>query len=275
MEFTDIFRRSLFKIGDTDITILSLIIFVIVIIITLLFAGLLRNLLLRKVFPKYNIAKGIARAYAKIINYLVLFIGIAIALSAAGLNLSIILAGSAGLFVGIGFGLQNIANNFISGVIILFEKQIKEGDFIRIDDMAGTVKAISARSTRIVTTSNTMIIIPNSKLIENYLINESFEKVIQLGITLNINYDTDFERIKPILLRLAGYDERILKEPEPIVVISNYTDNGQTITVWVSTDKQRFAGAIRSRFYTALAEEFKKEGLNLGDILQQELSFKR
>jgi small-conductance mechanosensitive channel len=104
-------------------------------------------MLLKKVFPGKEVNEGVARSIARIINYIILLIGFLIALNTAGINVSLLFAGGAAIMVGIGFGLQNIANNFISGLIILFERPIKEGDFIEVGGKMGTVISISARST--------------------------------------------------------------------------------------------------------------------------------
>jgi small-conductance mechanosensitive channel len=258
MNFLD---NPLFHIGGTEITLLEILIFILILLLTILLAKSLKKLLLKKIFPRYNINDGVGRSYIRILNYIIIIIGIFTGLSFAGVNVAVLFAGSAALLVGIGFGVQNIVNNFISGVILLFEKPIKEGDFVEIDGMFGTVKSISARSTRILTNSGIVIFIPNSKLVDNKIINRSYIENTEIEIPLVVSFNEDVEKVKTMLIEIANKQEFVLKEPEPSVSVSEFTDYGIRIKLFVWIKEQTKLFVVRNRINLAVLYEFRKEGI--------------
>jgi len=254
----EILDKELFHIGTTPITIVTLIIFILTLIITVGLAFLIRQLLLRTLLKKEKLNRGVAFAYTRIIYYIVLFTGFLIAIHTAGINISVIFAGGAALLVGIGFGIQNIANNFISGLILLIERPIKEGDFVEVDGMLGTVKEISARSTKIITNSNVTIIVPNSKFLETKVINHSFLTTSWVDISLNVPYHTDLNKVTSLLIEIASNHPLVLKEPLPSVSISEFTDSFIKLKVWVCTDQAKLYGIIRSDIMKEIVKQFVK-----------------
>jgi potassium efflux system protein len=254
----EILDKELFHIGTTPITIVTLIIFILTLIITVGLAFLIRQLLLRTLLKKEKLNRGVAFAYTRIIYYIVLFTGFLIAIHTAGINISVIFAGGAALLVGIGFGIQNIANNFISGLILLIERPIKEGDFVEVDGMLGTVKEISARSTKIITNSNVTIIVPNSKFLETKVINHSFLTTSWVDISLNVPYHTDLNKVTSLLIEIASNHPLVLKEPLPSVSISEFSDSFIKLKVWVCTDQAKLYGIIRSDIMKEIVKQFIK-----------------
>lgn len=257
----DILDKTLFHLGDYPITLFSIIVFIIIFLITLIIAFIAKKALSKKIFPKYGIEKGVARAYANIINYTIIVVGVLIALNFAGVQLSVLFAGSAALLVGIGFGVQNIVNNFISGVIILFEKSIKEGDFIEVNGVLGTVIGIGARSTKVRTGSGVVIIVPNSTFLQENVINRSYDPITMVDIPVVIAYNSDLEKVKSVLIRIANSNELILKEPLPSVSFSEFMDNGIKVKllVWIKEQPEIFA--VRSFANYHILKEFEKEGI--------------
>ena len=169
----DILEKPLIHIGGSAITLVTIITFVTILLIFILIRVVTKRILLKRVFPRHNVDKGAAKAYTSILSYFIIFSGILIALSVAGIPVLGIFTGGAALLIGIGFGIQNIVNNWVSGIIIHFERPIKEGDFIEVDGILGTVTAIAARSTRVTTVNGVTIIVPNSKILEQKVINRS------------------------------------------------------------------------------------------------------
>jgi len=267
----DLLQKTLFKIGDQGVTFLSLIVFALVFILVVIIARVTRRILIRRVFPKHEINEGIARSIARIVNYLILVIGLLVALNSAGINVSLLFAGGAAVMVGIGFGLQNIANNFISGLIILFERPIKEGDFIEVAGKMGTVTSISWRSTRIKTPAGIMIIVPNSFFIEKEVVNRSYVEKTQIDIPVTISRNEDFDKVKEILLRLAGENELVLKDCEPSVSFTEINELGIIMKLWVwITDQDKYA-AVRSQINYRILQEFRKEGIRF-PVQQREVT---
>jgi small-conductance mechanosensitive channel len=258
MEFLE---HPLFKLGDQMITPISVIVFAAVLLIVIIISRLIRRLLLKRIFPRNEISDGVARSITRIINYVILVIGFLIAIQSAGINVSLLFAGGAAIMVGIGFGLQNIANNFISGIIILFERPIKEGDFIEIDGKMGTVISISARSTKVKTNTGIMIIVPNSFFIEKEVINRSYIDKTQIEIPVTISHNEDFEKVKEILLKLGNENQYSLKDFPPSVSFSEINDLGILTKLWVWIIDQDMHAAIRSQINYRILQEFKKEGI--------------
>jgi small-conductance mechanosensitive channel len=257
----EILEHQLFKIGDQTITLVSVIVFVVVLLLVILISRLIRRILLKRIFPRNEINEGVARSIARIINYLILIVGFLIALNSAGINVSLLFAGGAAIMVGIGFGLQNITNNFISGIIILFERPIKEGDFIEIGGKLGTVISISARSTKVKTNAGIMIIVPNSFFIEKEVINRSYIDKTQIEIPVTISHNEDFEKVKEILLRLGNENPYSLNDFPPSVSFSEINELGILTKLWVWIKDQDMHSAIRAQINYRILQEFKKEGI--------------
>ena len=173
------------------------------------------------------------------------------------------MAGALG--VGIGFGLQNITDNFISGIIILFEKPIKVGDRIEVGEVQGDVISISFRATTVLTNDNISIIVPNSEFISSKVINWSHnDRNIRFRIPVGVSYNEDPEKIKKILLSVANINDHVLKNPGPVVLFDEYGDSSLnfSLAVWTAThsDKPRI---LKSELYFEIFKRFKEEGVEI------------
>ncbi len=256
------FLNYSFKIGNTEFTVASILAGVLVLLFAYIVNKLIKRFFVKKLFPKLEKGKeGIAKSYLRIVSYIIFIIAILIALNSAGIEISYLFAGGAALLVGIGFGIQNIVNNFISGIIILFEKPIKEGDLIEVDGVLGNVTSISTRSTRIDTISGITIFIPNSKLLENKLINRSHTLFTEIEIPLIISYETDFEKIKEILLGITKEIDLILEEPASSVSLSELADSYMKVKLFVWIQEQNKYAAVRSRLNQRILQEFRKHNI--------------
>jgi small-conductance mechanosensitive channel len=143
------------------------------------------------------------------------------------------------LSIGLGFGLQNIFNNFISGIILLFERPVQVGDVIQINDRWGSVTKINVRSTVVQTFDNASLIIPNSDLISNQVTNWSFKDLrLRRNIVVGVAYGSDIELVRDTLLEIAGSNERALKRPKPDVLFDDFADSALVfrLRVWSTID---------------------------------------
>ena len=262
METLRYLEHPLFKIGEQTITLISVIIFVIVLLTVIIFSRILKRLLVKKIFPRYEISPGNSKSLSSIISYFIIVLGFLVALNTAGINISLLFAGGAAVMIGIGFGLQNIANNFISGIIILFERPIKEGDFIEFGGRMGTVEKISARSTKVKTPSGITMIIPNSFFIEKEVINRSYVEKSQIDIPLTVSHDADIEKVKNILLKLAVENELVLNEFPASVSFFEITELGILVKLWVWIKDPDMVAPIRSQINYRIIQEFRKEGIS-------------
>ena len=180
---------------------------------------------------------------AVFLQYIVTFLALIILWQSWGLDLGALAIAASVLGVGIGFGLQSIANNFISGLIIIFERPIKIGDLIKINDLVGTVENIGFRSTEIVTQDRIKIIIPNSQLLENQVINWNHgDSISRLRIGIGVGYNSDVRKVKAALLTAAKNHSEVLRTPRPQVWFQEFADSSLNfeLLVWIKDPKKQF-----------------------------------
>ena len=164
-----------------------------------------------------------------------------VAVDSIGLSLSAVLAASTVLLVGIGFGLQNIAQNFVSGLIVLFEQPIRPGDFIKVGDAYGVVAAIGLRATRVVTRDQVTIIVPNSELVTTQVVNHSIPTPnLRIAVSVGVAYGTDTEIVRTTLLDVPKGHSQVLAEPHPEVRFEGFGDSSLdfSLLVWVSDPRE-------------------------------------
>jgi small-conductance mechanosensitive channel len=253
------------KLGESEITLWTIVYLIFLIFILFYTTAKLRRWVVYKVLSKSKIDLGVRVAVGTIIRYIVLAIGFIIVLQTVGIDLSsvTILAGALG--IGIGFGLQNITNNFVSGIVILFERPIKVGDRIEVGKVSGDVIRISMRSTTIVTNDNISIIVPNSEFISSTVINWShIDRNIRLNFPINVSYKEDPERVKKLLLEVVTENEGILKEPKPDVLFDKYGESSLNfnLRIWTREYINR-PGVLKSQVYYAVFKKFKENGIEI------------
>lgn len=223
--FNKIFRTPL-EVGALSFSLWDGVAFIVVILGAFAISKAIRFFLQEDVLPKVSLQRGLANAILSTIQYGVLFIGFLLAMGAAGLDLTkfTVLAGAFG--VGIGFGLQNIFNNFISGLILLYERPIQLEDMVEIGGVTGTVKRIGIRSSTVRTFQGADVIVPNSNLISNQFTNWTYsDQSRRLEIKLGVAYDTDLEKVLQILTSVGNSHPKVLKEPAPIAVFRGFGDS--------------------------------------------------
>ncbi len=253
------------EIGKTHLTLWSIIYLILLIFILLFVTAKLKKWVVYKLLEKSKIELGVRIAVGTIVRYLILILGFVIIMQTEGIDLSAltILAGALG--VGIGFGLQNVTNNFVSGIIILFERPIKVGDRIEVGDVFGDVVNISMRSTTVITNDNIAIIVPNSDFISSKVINWSYnDRNVRFNIPIGVSYKEDPENVKKILLEIAADIEGVLKRPAPEVLFSEMGDSSINFVLRVWTDEYINKPLIlKSLLYFEIFKRFKKAGIEI------------
>ncbi len=208
--------------------------------------------------PDANISNW--RAVITLSYYVVLVIGLIALLQSTGLDLSLFTVFTGAIGIGIGFGMQTIFSNFISGIIILLEKPIKIGDRVEVGDVSGNVQNISVRATTIVTNDDVSIIVPNSDFISEQVINWSHTgRNVRANISVSVAYDSDPEMIQKLLLEVADKEPSILKYPAPAVRLAEFGESGLkfTLLVWTSEYSDRI-GALKSLLNFSVLKSFRK-----------------
>lgn len=263
--FEKIMNLSLVSMGESNLTIGLVLTLVISFIVLFVVSEWIRRILVHKVLNRYQIETGTRQSIGTIVKYVLILAGIFSILQTSGVDLSAfgILAGAIG--VGIGFGLQNITNNFISGLIILFEQPIKIGDRIEVGDVSGDVVKISARSTTIITNDNISIIVPNSQFIDSQVINWSHsDRNIRFNFPVGVSYQEDPEKIKKILLEIASANSGVLKKPEPDILFEDYGESSINFNmrVWTSEYINK-PKVLKSQLYYEIFRRFREEEVEI------------
>jgi small-conductance mechanosensitive channel len=254
------FDYPLLRLGNDTITVLTVakILCWITAIIVLNF--LFQRMILRRLLKHTRLHLGLQFAIAKMFGYFVVILGIYVALVANGVNLSSLAVVAGALGLGIGFGLQNIVANFVSGIVLLAERPVAVGDRIEVDGVAGRVTKISLRATTIVTNDNISIIVPNSQLTSTPVTNWSHGgPLVRLRLPVGVAYGTDSEQLRKLLLGVAAQHHHVLKSPEPMVYFDSFGDNALNfeLAVWTDTmthSPRRFRSELNFLIEAALRE---------------------
>jgi potassium efflux system protein len=242
-------RRPLIRLAGGIITPGAVLVGLLVIAVTLVISSLLGRALSR-ILQRRGLSAGAQFAAAKIARYVLTLIGLLVAIDSVGLSLSAVLAASTVLLVGIGFGLQNIAQNFISGLIVLFEQPIRPGDFIKVGDAYGVVVEIGLRATRVVTRDQVTIIVPNSELVTTQVINHSIPTPnLRIAISVGVAYGSDTELVRDTLLAVPAGCAQVLTEPAPEVRFEDFGDSSLnfSLLVWIADpgEDRRLSSQLR------------------------------
>ena len=258
---------NLFVLGDAKITPLSIIYIILLAGLLIYLSGKLKHILISKLLVKLKLDIGAQQAIGGITRYIVLFVGFLIILQTVGINLTTlnVLAGAVG--IGIGFGLQNIANNFISGLIILLERPIKVGDRVEVQGITGRVQSVSARSTIIRTNDNISIIVPNSKFISEHVVNWSFaSNTVRFRIPLMVSYDSDVDLVKKVLTEVASESADILEDPPPSTSLVRFDEKGMffELRAWSRT-RVHNPGSLRSDLNYEIFRRFRENGIKFAE----------
>ncbi len=218
--------HSPLKIGEMSFSLIGFVYAFLFLLLTHAASRLWRLFFQRKILSRSDIDVGLQESIVSIVVYAFWIFGILLALNAIGINTTSLAVGLGALGIGLGFGLQNIFNNFISGIILLFERPIQVGDAIEINGIWATVQKINVRSTVVQTLDNAAIIIPNSELISSQVINWSLKDMrLRRTIVVGVAYGSDTELVRTTLLEIAEKTAGVLKNPKPDVLFSDFGDS--------------------------------------------------
>lgn len=281
---------QLFTIGKAQISPLVIIIAILIISIANRGAVLIKRLMLPSIYDRYQLDIGLRFTFDRVVHYSIVLLAVFISLSTVGINLSTLTVFAGVVGVGIGFGMQNIASNFISGLIILFERPIKVGDRVIVNDIIGDVQRINMRATIVNTLENEHIIIPNSYFLQEQVVNRSYgDLTLRLTIDVGVSYSCDVEEVREALLEAVNLERKespeILWQPEPFVNFQEYGDSSLNfqLFVWIShpTAEIRVSSNLRFRVWHELKKRdieipFPQRDLHIrsidGELLQQLMS---
>jgi len=261
-EFLEI---PLVKLGGAPVTLWAILQLVVLVVLLFYLSGKLRTWIVEQFLTRTRMEMGARQATGSIIRYTVIAIGFIVILQTAGIDLTAlnVLAGAVG--IGVGFGLQNIVNNFVSGIIILFERPIKVGDRIVVGAVEGDVVHIGGRSTTVVTNDNITIIVPNSKFIIEDVVNWSHnERMVRFRIPVSVAYGSDVQQVERLPLEVAANNPDVLEKPAPGVRLMEFGDSGLNfeLRVWSTTLIHR-RGLLTSTINYAIYKAFVDKGIEI------------
>ncbi len=263
LDLKDLLERKLLTVSGNLITVGSLLVGAAIVLSTILLANVLA-FSTRRLLKHRDAAPGAQFAIAKIVRYMTLLVGTVTAVNAMGFQLGALLAASAVLAVGIGFGLQNIAENFISGIILLVEQPVRHGDFVKVGDTLGTVEDIGLRATHIITRDEVTIVVPNSALITDKVVNHSRPTTnLRIRVAVGVAYESDTDRVSEALLEVARKTQGVLASPPAEVRLEDFGDSALTVALycWIGNAREdlRIASALRFAIHRA----FGKAGIDI------------
>ncbi len=224
------------RFGDVKINTMGFIYALLVLFVVNILSVIWQGLLQTKIFAQTKMEEGLKLSITRISTYVLWMIGILMALRIMGISSTSLAVIFGALGIGIGFGLQHIVGNFISGIILLFERPMQVGDVIEIDGIWGIVKEINVRSTHLKTYDNSDLIVPNSDFISQRVTNWSFrDPKVRRTITVGVAYGSDIARVKEILLDIANTNSRVYRQPAPDSLFADFGDSALIfkLRIWV------------------------------------------
>ena len=259
----DFLNQDLLTIGKFSITLYAIIQVILVLVFMRLTVSLL-NRSLKRYFRKRKIDQGRAFAFSRMIKYTIYFIAGIIILSVLNINYDAIVYGSAGLLVGIGFGLQQIFSDFLSGIILLLEGEIEVGDQVKIENEIGTIRSIGTRSSKVETPDHNEHIIPNSMIIGNRIVNLSLDvQHTRFSVDVGVSYNSNPSVIKELLLNCANEHPDVLGTPPPSVQFREFADSSINFKLLFCTKQLMQIEKVKSDLRFSIFDSFRKNKIEI------------
>ena len=225
-EFLNVLNYELLQLGDYALTPKIIFLAILVVVLTRLVASLARNFVLDPFYKRNAVDVGRSYAISQVTTYVIYIVGIAAAFSVLGIEFSVLWAGAAALLVGVGLGLQQTFNDFFGGLLLLIEGPVEVGNVVEVDGFIGRVSEIGLRTCKIRTRDDIMIIVPNSHLVNDNIINWShIRSPLRFHIDVGVAYGSDVDLVTRLLERSATEHPDVLERPVPRIMFTNFGDS--------------------------------------------------
>lgn len=258
-------RDVLIKVGDFQLTLGQVLTAPLGVLVAYFFLRTLSYFLIR-LFEKRGVNADALQVVRRVLHILVIFSVFLIGLRLLAIPLTAFAFVSGAIAIGVGFGAQNIINNFISGWIVIWERPIRINDFIEVSGVQGTVLEINTRSTRLRRPDGVHLIIPNSKLLEENVINWTLvDRLLRCIVRVGVAYDTSVDRVEQLVMEIVTAHDGILETPVPEVILEDLGDSALVFDVyfWVDLGGEMSARAIRSDVRREILNRFNAEGIKI------------
>lgn len=264
-ELKSIWNLPLFSVGENSVDVGQLFMVVLVLVVGYLASKLLEKLIERRL-GKTHVGPDAVHALKRISFYTLLVIVIMTAMSLLHVPLGAFAFVSGAVAIGVGFGAQNVINNFLSGWILLAERPVRIGDFIEIDDHKGVVEMIGNRSTRVRRTDGVHLLIPNSQMLERVVVNWTLiDDRIRTIVRVGVAYGSPLRKVGELIDEAAASMPEIIREPKPVVVLEDFGDNAIVFDVyfWCEVGGEKELRAIRSELRYRIASAFNEHNITI------------
>jgi len=248
-----LWQIELWVIDERSVTVKKVVVALIILIVGMILARIVTRSLSKRL-PATRLDQSSRAAIEKVLYYFALLFLVLFALRTVNIPLTVFTFLGGAVAIGIGFGAQNLINNFISGFILMMERPVKIGDLIEVDNNFGVIEGIGARCTQIRTGANVHILVPNSSFLEKNIINWTLsDKKIRAHITVGVIYGADTHKVRDLMIQAVEEHEKVLKYPEPFVLFSEFGDNALIFEVyfWIRMqrimERRRIESALRFR----------------------------
>lgn len=260
IELKKILGYKLFSVGRNEIELSSVIFLVIFIVVLSFVLKLLRKI----IYSTTKLDESKKFTIFILIKYVIYIVGFIMGMNMIGLNVSVLLGASAALLVGVGLGLQNIFSDFVSGIVLLLDSSIKVGDVIETDKLVCQVREINLRTTTVLTRDDKYIILPNTLLTKNSVLNWTHTNPnSRFDIQVGVSYSADINKVMEILKTVAEQNEKISKEPIPFVRFNDYADSALIFNLYFWAEDVFRVENLKSDLRIKIFEEFKKNNIDI------------
>ena len=237
---------------------------ILVLLIARLISWVLTEIVLHNYYQRANVDIGSQYAFNQLLKYVLYTIAILMAIDQLGVNTTLLLGGLAALLVGIGLGLQQTFNDFFSGVILLFERSVEIGDVLEVDGLVGTVKKIGMRASQVETRENITVVVPNSKLVSQSVINWShFDDKVRFIIPLPVPHTADPRIVREILIKAAKESAYVLDQPLPFTRLTNFTNSSLDFELHFWSRHFIIIEDVKSDLRVRVWEMFREAGIRI------------
>ena len=264
MSLKEFLNYILLETKEFEITVYEMLTVLLILLITYVFIRILQRIIKRRQKIKL-LDPGRSHAVLQIIKYILWITALMVSLQTLGIKLTLLLAGSATILVGLGLGLQQIFQDIMSGITILFEGTLKVGDIVEIqDDIVGRVVEIGLRTSKIKTRDNIIMLVPNSKFVTDIVINWShMEKRTRFHINVGVAYGSDIEKVTRILLACANDHAKISRTAKPFVRFKNFGDSSLDFQLFFWTTETFQVESIKSEIRYKINASFSEQNIQI------------